>query len=148
VKAIALALAVAAGFTAAVASCVKAPGPSENDNDRAKRNEITALWTQIRQWRREAGMGLEPSAQSMFQMRGKPFSEVKRVCPDGHVVPRTCDDVCSLADAICDNAETICNIAAELGPDDHYAQEKCNSAKASCNEAKQRCCDCSAEPAP
>jgi len=111
-------------------------------------NEITALWTQIRDWRREAHMDLDPIRSDVFQWRNRTVPEAKRVCTDGHVVPPSCNDVCDLSVAICDNAEAICGIAAELGPQDDYAQEKCASAKASCREAKQHCCNCSATPPP
>jgi hypothetical protein len=113
---------------------------------RDKRSEIIALWTQIRDWRLQAKMELDPSPQTENSMRGMTVPQAKAVCPEGHQVPATCNDVCDLADAICDNAERICDIAAELGPDDKLGQEKCESAKASCREAKQRCCKCS-EPA-
>jgi len=114
--------------------------------DNPKENEITALWTQIRDWRREAHMDLEPTPQSLFSVRNASAPEVAKSCPDGHPVPPTCSDVCNLADAICDNAETICNLADELGKGDDYAQQKCASGKASCREGKQRCCDCSGAP--
>jgi hypothetical protein len=105
--------------------------------------KLTALWAQIRDWRRLAKMELDPTPANMFQWRSRPVSEAARVCPDGHTVPAACSEVCSLAEAICDNAETICRIADELGKDDHDAQVTCTSAKASCREAKQRCCNCS-----
>lgn len=113
-----------------------------------RHNEITALWTQIRDWRREAKMDLDPAPQMMLQLRSKSVVDAKRVCTEGHPVPPTCSDICSLADAICDNAEAICDIANELGKDDDFAQQKCTSAKASCREAKQRCCGCSENPVP
>src|SRR5207244_8379582 len=106
-----------------------------------KRNEITALWAQIRDWRRDARLPLDPSQQNLIESRALTVPEIKRSCPDGHQVPATCNDVCNLADDICDNAERICQIADELGPQDDYAHDKCASAKASCREAKQRCCD-------
>ncbi|MGE0870139.1 MAG: hypothetical protein AB7P03_16360 [Kofleriaceae bacterium] len=115
---------------------------------RTKHIEISNLWTQIRGWRREAKMDLDPSPQMLLQLGGKPVGEAAHVCPDGHPVPKACDDICSLADAICDNAEAICGIADELGKDDDFAQQKCTSAKASCREAKQRCCDCSESDPP
>lgn len=117
------------------------PPPPQRSQD--KRAEIIALWTQIRGWRHEAGMGLDPAPQVIFEMRKQTVQGAERVCPDGHQVPTSCNDVCNLADAICDNAERICDIAAELGPDDKLGQEKCESAKGSCREAKQRCCRCS-----
>jgi len=107
----------------------------------------TALWTQIRDWRREAGLRVEPPAELLQEFRGRTLKEAQRVCPDTHPITRACEDICSLADAICDNAEAICEIADKLGKADHQAQEKCASAKASCKEAKQRCCTkCSEEP--
>jgi len=119
-------------------------GPPVPDHRADKRSEILALWTQIRDWRREAKMELDPSPQTMDQMEHRSPKEAERVCPDGHKVPPSCNDVCSLSDAICDNAENICNIADELKGDD-WAQGKCTSAKASCREAKQKCCNCSAK---
>lgn len=123
-------------------------GPQVNDHAVDKRNEITALWTQIRGFRHDAGMDLDPAPSTLNQIRFKSVKDVERVCVDNHKVPTTCSDVCSLADAICDNAESICTIADELGKNDDYAQGKCTDAKASCREAKQKCCGCSAEPTP
>jgi hypothetical protein len=109
--------------------------------------QITILWSQIRDWRLEAGMKVDPAPESLLGVRGRSVKEAAKVCPDTHPITKTCDDICSLADAICDNAEAICDIADKLGRDDHQAQEKCTSAKASCKEAKQRCCTkCSEEP--
>lgn len=135
-------------FVAAIiVACTHTPAPKPNGRMEAI-TQITALWTQIRDWRREAGMKVDPSPDSMLEMRPRKLEEAKRVCPDTHPVTKQCEDICSLADAICDNAEAICDIANKLGKDDHQAQEKCTSAKASCKEAKQRCCTkCSEEPA-
>jgi hypothetical protein len=110
-----------------------------------QRNEINQLWVQIRDWRYDAGWPVDPPRTMELQSSGKTVREAKRVCPDEHVIPKTCGDTCTLANAICDNAETICNIADELGKTDP-SQEKCTSAKASCREAKQRCCDCKPTP--
>jgi hypothetical protein len=122
-------------------SCVR--GPIQVDKRSDKHDQITALWTQIRDWRREAHMDLDPAPQAVFQLGSRTVKEAARVCADNHPVPETCNDVCNLADAICDNAEAICNLADDLGKQDDYAQEKCANAKASCREAKQRCCTCS-----
>ena len=132
-----------APIAALAVSCGGAPPPIDFNDKLRKENEITALWTQIRDFRREAHMPLDPPRTMLFQWENRPVQEAKRVCTDGHEVPATCNDVCDLSDAICDNAEAICGIADDLGKDDTYAQEKCASAKASCREAKQRCCDCS-----
>lgn len=113
-----------------------------------RHHEITALWAQIRDWRREAKMDLDPTPQMMSLLRSKTAKDAGRVCTEAQQEPPTCSDICSLADAICDNAERICDIADELGKDDTFSQEKCTSAKASCREAKQRCCGCSENPVP
>ena len=55
---------------------------------------------------------------------------------------QTCTDSCKLSSSICDNAGRICRIAADLGGDDAYANDKCNSGNASCEAARQRCCGC------
>ena len=54
----------------------------------------------------------------------------------------TCTESCDLKKSICDNASRICTIAAELGGNDAYANEKCNRGAASCEAAKKRCCSC------
>jgi hypothetical protein len=132
---------------ALVAAC---GGPQEVDRSHRLEleNRVTSLWNDIRAYRRDAGMPLDPPRSFMMQFQGRSVQEAARVCVDGHQVPPRCDEVCSLSDNICDNAEEICNIANELGKGDEYAQDKCTSAKASCREAKQRCCNCSATPPP
>ena len=116
-------------------------------DDACKREEIITLSTQIRGWRHDARMELEPTRNNVMKFFAQPLDRVKQVCTETHEVPKKCEDVCELSTDICDNAENICGIAAELGPDDTWAQDKCASAKASCREAKQKCCDCSkAEP--
>ena len=55
---------------------------------------------------------------------------------------QTCTDTCSLTDSICKNAGRICKLATDLGGNDAYANDKCNSGTASCEAAKQRCCSC------
>jgi hypothetical protein len=54
----------------------------------------------------------------------------------------TCTDSCKLKSSICENAGRICRIASDLGGNDAYANDKCNSGNASCEAAKQRCCSC------
>ena len=132
---------------AVIVACGGGTPPVNWDDKLAKENEITVLWTQIRDWRREAKLGLEPAPSFLNEVRLRRVQEVRRVCADVHDVPPRCNDICDLGTAICDNAETICQIADELGKGDEYAQDKCASAKASCREAKQRCCNCSAAPA-
>jgi hypothetical protein len=138
---------VIAGFAIATAIAACAVRGQENPDPfhLRKKNEITALWTQIRDWRREARMEVEPPAAMIQSIRGKTVRQAGNVCPD-HVPPPACTEICDLAGAICDNAENICGIAGELGGDP-WAREKCDNAKASCKEAQQRCCDCDVEPA-
>jgi hypothetical protein len=54
----------------------------------------------------------------------------------------TCRDTCRLSDSICDSAGRICRIAADLGGDDAYANERCAGGKASCDASRTRCCGC------
>ena len=112
----------------------------QQTGEKITRDEITALWTQIRDWRREARLPVEPRREDVIAMSKTTVKAAEAVCPVGHTIPDSCGDVCSLADAICDNAESICGIADELN--DPWAREKCDSAKASCREARQRCCRC------
>jgi len=107
-----------------------------------QRAEILQRWAEIRQYRREAHMDLDPAPSDVLQMQSKTVKELKQTCPDNHKEPDSCSDICSLGHNICDSAESICRIADELGKSDDFAQQKCTSAKASCREAEQRCCDC------
>lgn len=128
-------------FAVAIASSCAGPQRIEQ----TKKTDITALWTQIRDWRREAGLQVEPRREDVIQMYNTPMKSAEPVCSADHSVPPTCGDVCSLADAICDNAEQICILADELK--DQWSADKCASAKASCREAKKNCCKkCSEEP--
>jgi hypothetical protein len=104
--------------------------------------------SEIRQWRHERGMGIEPSSVDLLAAQKATVRQAKNVCPDNHAVPKSCSDICILSDDICDNAEAICAIADELGKDDKEGQDRCASGKASCHEAKQRCCDCAATETP
>ena len=125
---------------------INACGGQQHPRDNEfKRTEIITLWGEIRQWRHEAHMDLDPSPLTLNQIRFKTVKDAEKVCVENHKVPEKCSDVCLLAGDICDNAESICTIADELGKDDDFAQGKCTDAKASCHEAKQKCCGCSSE---
>jgi hypothetical protein len=115
-------------------------GGQQRPSGEGKRNDITALSAQIREWRREAGMPLDPHPQMVAQFFTRTLKQAKAMCPTAHQISEGCSDVCTLAEHICDNAEQICILADELGSNDRWAQDKCASAKASCREAKQRCC--------
>lgn len=140
-----LAVALAVGVTTGVliGACMKQGSPGVGrELAHQRKNEITALSTQIRDWRHEAGMGVEPDARTVNRVDTMTVLAVRKtaMCP-AHQPSESCEDVCSLADAICDNAESICAIATELDGD-IWADDKCDSAKASCREAKERCCSC------
>ena len=108
--------------------------------------EITMLWGQIRQWRHEAKMEVEPARASVIAMEPKPVKYAEQSCPDISVPP-ACNGICDPAEAICENAERICELAKELTDTEwaSWAKEKCDNAKGSCNEAKKRCCACEHE---
>ncbi|HTL33936.1 MAG TPA: hypothetical protein VL326_12465 [Kofleriaceae bacterium] len=115
-------------------------GPKLPPEGPRKQNEIQALWTQIRDWRLEAGLPVDQAPSELYGVGPMTVQQVQQICPENHAVPPACSDVCSLADAICDNAEQICILADELGKQDTWAQDKCTSAKGSCREAKKKCC--------
>lgn len=143
-------LALGAGVLGAVVGACAARGAAPGASwqlAQQRRDEVTALWTQIRDWRRAADMDLDPMPSAVMAMAAQSVASAGQVCPDAYVPPPACDDVCGLADAICENADVICDIAAELAPDP-WADGKCDSAKASCHEAKARCCDCTAPTTP
>lgn len=138
---VALALVVGAGI-GAVGACGGRPQPSPAWTElQGKRNEITALATQIRQWRHEAGLEVEPDDATVLAMARTTAASAARACVLPGPPQSRCADVCELGSAICENAEDICAIATELG-DDAWAKDKCDSAKASCREAQERCCQC------
>jgi hypothetical protein len=127
---------------------MQACGGPQKPSGTDERTQIIALWTQIRDYRRQLHMELDPSPMTMNQIRFQNVKDAEKVCVENHKVPKVCDDVCSLSDAICDNAESICTLADKLGKDDDFAQTKCVDAKASCREAKQKCCKCSSDVEP
>ncbi len=140
---VAAALVVGISTGLLIGACMKGNTPGAGrELAQQRKNEITSLSTQIRDWRHEAGMGVEPDARTVNRVGAMTVLAVRKtaMCP-AHQPSDACEDVCSLADAICDNAESICAIAAELDGD-IWADDKCDSAKASCREAKQRCCSC------
>ena len=138
--------ALLAAVIAACAGNKQAAAPMAMD---PRKDEITELWMQIRDWRVDNGMSADP-------MEPVPMSsavpKLRKCSVDREPTTEVCQDTCNLKDAICDNAERICEIAGELG-DDPWANEKCKSGKASCREATEKCCECtrkerSAAPAP
>ena len=144
--AVTLALVIGLGAGVSIGACTRgAPTNGGWQSAHQQRSEITALWTQIRDWRREAHMDVEPAPSTVMATRQMSVKKVRSARPCGpQPATPACGDVCGLADAICDNAESICGIASEL-PGDDWAADKCDSAKASCREAKERCCACDGE---
>ena len=134
---LAIGLVLELGLVLGLAACAHPPHRTA-ETRLQKLNEITTLWAQIRGWRREAHMELDPAPLTMHQWRTRTVPEAARVCPESLRAPPRCDDVCSLGDAICDNAEQICIISGELD-DNLWAHDKCTSATASCRELQQLC---------
>ena len=137
-------LALTAGLI--VAACAaKQPSRSVSQFDEDKA-DIALMSSEIRQWRAEMGLGVEPPAETLLQYRHVPVKKL-RLCPD-EPAPNgeKCKDVCTLKDHICDNAENICRIAEDLDGDG-WAIEKCNTAKASCKQATEKCCECATSEA-
>ena len=141
------ALAAGVALAAAVGACSSRPPrpPTSTSipmlDDQGQREEITALWTQIRQWRLDAQLGVEPDAAAVAAMSERSVADAAATCASPTPAAGTCREVCDLGDAICDNARAICRIANDLAGD-VWAQGKCASAKASCHEAEARCCGC------
>ena len=141
-------LALGVALAAVIVACARPP-ISEPSWSRRQRllDAMDQRLSEIRQWRHERGMGIEPTLMDLIAVKKQTVHQAKNVCPDNHVVPKSCSDICILSDDICDNAEAICSLADELGKDDKEGQDRCASGKASCHEAKQRCCDCAAADA-
>jgi hypothetical protein len=91
------------------------------------------LWAQIRDWRRDAGMGVEPEESAVMAMSRMTVSTAAKACVLPRATTGACGDVCDLGDAICDNAESSCGSAD--APAEPGARETCASALASCREA-------------
>jgi len=109
--------------------------------------DITTLWGEIREMRRDAGMSSEPLSALSSRMTKRQKVEELKICPEGlEPEPDQCTDKCSIRDNICDNAEAICRIADDLGSDP-WADDKCKSGKASCKEATESCCNCATKAA-
>ncbi len=135
-----------AATAAAVLSCGRSKPvlePSVVQVDR--KNEISAYFMQIREWRAEIGLpGVEPRHAVIQKLRDVTVDDLARMCELPAEPAGECNDICGIAEHICENAEAICRIADEP-KDDSWADEKCASAKASCKEAKESCCGCEAK---
>jgi hypothetical protein len=133
----ALGLAAAAMLMSCAGSAVRRSAYELRDT---KHNEILLLHGNIINYRKEMGLADQPNHNLIQRAHMQP---VRPSPPEPAAdAPAVCQDVCDLADRICEAQEDICKIAQELGPEDTWAQEKCDSAKASCEEARKRCMDC------
>ena len=63
-----------------VLSCARGPFPPGEGDRIAKMNEVTALWTQIRQFRAEMNLPLEPSSSMLVEFKNKSVKDAQRVC--------------------------------------------------------------------
>ena len=79
-----------------LAGCYQVPQQPEWERHAQKMNEITALWTQIRGFRADMGMPLDPSPATENQIQPIPPKDAGRVCAENHAVPKTCEDNCTL----------------------------------------------------
>jgi hypothetical protein len=115
-------------LAASVGACVRgtACGPPPDPTE-----VIAVLWSQIREWRHEAGLPNELDAH------GVAFSAP--ILPACLRDASLDSDICILATAICDNAEQICIRSGELG-DNPWARNTCASATRSCSDVVERCC--------
>jgi hypothetical protein len=130
-----------AGASALQLSCAaRAPQRSVFADRDAKHNEILLYLGKIVEYRKDMGLSDHPTPREIELHHGRPI-EAPPAAPASDA-SEICLDICDLAERICENQEDICKIAQELGSDDEWAQEKCDSAKASCKEAKRRCTDC------
>ena len=143
-----IALVALATIAASCSAQRQSPAPASSEyymQADMRKAEILDLWEQIRGWRvEELQLSANPNRMVVAAVFRSSINRL-RICPS-QPAPKTpvCTDVCVIKDAICDNAEDICRIASEI-PNDHWARDKCNSAKASCKEARERCCSCIAK---
>ena len=139
------AMPVAAESTTSVAPPMASPGEQRETID-ALDAEITASFTSFGIERpAPAAMpalgcspGVDCTPQTMSTGIDAPREDA--TCKPGS--SDTCDTSCTLADSVCSNASKICTIAGELGGNDAYANEKCDSGKSACDRASERCCSC------
>jgi hypothetical protein len=134
------------GLTLAATACARSPYPGAPQKVTTttldgRHQEIADLAEQIRQWRLDAHLDVEPAPERVSAMSDVAASAAAASCELPAPAAGSCRDVCELGGSICDNAIAICRIADEL-PGDGWARDKCDSAKGSCREAEERCCDC------
>jgi hypothetical protein len=116
------------------------PGDPRAEIDKLDR-EISSLMQTLNE-PRPAAPPLTCAADCAQAMSGAAETAVLKdpTCTPG--ASETCKESCTLKDSICTNAKRICTIASDLGGNDAYANDKCNSGSTSCEAAKKRCCSC------
>ena len=62
----------------------------------ARRNEITVLWAQIRDWRRDAGMEVEPDESAVMAMSRMTVSTAAKACVLQQAPRPACSEASSL----------------------------------------------------
>ena len=106
------ALAAGAAIAAALVACsTRAPGPQTSTSipvldDQGQREEITALSTQIRQWRLDAHLGVEPAADVIAAMSERSVADAAATCATPTPTAGTCRDVCFELDIPCRSLDT------------------------------------------
>lgn len=124
----------------AVTAACASPAPRSSFAPRDSKHDEILLYDQdIRRWRTELKLSLNPDEHKIRMFHHQPVQKPPEPVAN---IGEVCLDVCDLATRICEAQEHICKIAGELGPEDEWAAQKCDSAKASCKEAKDRCTDC------
>ena len=148
---LAVALAAAAVWFAACASERQAPRTATMPEVAPRATETTGphaeierLAHEIETQRLQMALPEATPAPACEQCTATPMSEPITVASDAQCHPgqsTTCHDSCTLSDAICSNAAKICDLAAGL-PNDGWAAQHCDSAKATCDAAHAKCCAC------
>lgn len=123
-----------------VAACAGRTSRSPYEPRDTAHAEILSYDQDIRAWRSDLKLSLTPDERKVITMHQEPVQKPPALPAAG--VGEICLDVCDLATRICEAQEHICKIAGELGAEDEWAAEKCDSAKVSCKEAKGRCESC------
>lgn len=110
------------------------------------RNEIERLAAEIDTALAGGGVAtLAPaSCETTHSCTAEPFGMPPRVEDPTCKAPTTdlCTQACTLSDSVCTNADKICELAAQLGRNDEWANEKCQSANDACKRTREKCCAC------
>jgi hypothetical protein len=148
IEGVALAWMIACGGTKSPDRAMPKPGPNP-EGAQSPHSEITRLDQAITDDMAKLNEPREPlspqdcTTNCATQMSGAAQDAIKpadATCRPAQTA--TCTEACTLKKSICDNAGRICTIASDLGGNDGFANDKCNTGTKSCNSAKKRCCGC------